>query len=172
MSYLDLLLHGPAEPAALCVPTNDRARCQTIQQLVRPEEVSHLFDPYKVLVGMYTPQGIAEYFRRQFATRYFRFVDDPAWCDRWSTPRRTLRTGTGDCDDLAILALAMLRYIDVHSYIVVGDLSGNGHAWIEGEDSAGFFLIEATTGALIRHRPNHYRARIYAAPGWCTLVSA
>jgi transglutaminase-like putative cysteine protease len=96
-----------------------------------------------------------------FATGELRYIADPDWCDLWGPPSETFDRGGGDCDDLAIVALSMCRFIGLNkSAAVVGLMWQRGvygwHAWVEGEDDAGWFLIEATTPAILRARPNSY----------------
>lgn len=67
----------------------------------------------------------------------------------------------------------MLLKGGVEAFVVVGhfcddDLKCTGHAWVEGRDERGWFMIEATSGGLFRRcRPIDYVPQLYLAPGQC-----
>lgn len=59
----------------------------------------------------------------------------PDAVDHWQTPLETVRSGTGDCEDIAILKYTALRGQHVHSWLVLGTLQdGTGHAEIMLDD--------------------------------------
>lgn len=164
---------APQVPAHLCVPYDTESRCWAAQTLVRPHEVAHLFShaptgvPQPPLADM-----VAGWFRETFAAGGLRYIPDPQTCDRWSSPAETLLRGGEDCDGLAILATSMLLHGDVDCHVAVGRWCNRqdcqGHAWVEGRDAAGWFLLEATSGALHRHaRPGEYKPELWARPGFC-----
>lgn len=149
-----------------------------IRQYVRPEDVAHLIQtvPAYALPRGFTRAGnIAEFLRACLACGSLRYIPDPKSCDRWGRPHETLRRGGGDCDDLAIFAASMCRAMGVSMAVVVGThCSGracDGHAWVEGEDEAGAFLIEATSGRLYRHvRPAEYNRQYLLTPESCAVA--
>lgn len=60
--------------------------------------------------------------------------------DQWKLPWETLRDGYGDCEDMAVLGLSILRNMDVESYMAV-EL---GHVLAAIPDSNGYVYIEMT----------------------------
>lgn len=55
-----------------------------------------------------------------------RYVKDPAFVERFATPKRTLQEKAGDCDDSSILLGALLESIGHETRLILldGDLSG------------------------------------------------
>ncbi len=161
-----------------CVGLTLIDRCVAIRQYVRPEDVT----PYIQTVPTYDlPRGftragnIAGFLRSCLAEGTLRYIPDPEDCDRWGRPRDTFRRGGGDCDDLAIVAASFCRAMDVPMAVVVGTMCNgqacDGHAWVEGEDEAGGFLIEATSGQLYRrHRPPEYKRHFLLTPEACAAA--
>jgi len=102
---------------------------------------------------------------------------DPPGCDRWCSPHTTLydHEGKGDCDDLTILGASILLATGVDAAVAVGHLCGpvlcGGHAWVEGVDEHGPFLLESTNGQLHRDRPARYHLQLLAGPGWCSRAA-
>jgi transglutaminase-like putative cysteine protease len=167
VSILDALY----SPAQIQVGPDIPSRQRALANLLRVAEVKHLFSPRRV--GPHAPvTSLAEEIAAWMATRLrnssLKYISDPATCDLWQSPARTLTRCGGDCEDLVILGLAMLHHQGVESYMVTGAFNSSGHAWIEGRDNGGGFMIEATTGAMIRGnrtrvgfdgaRPFQYRA--------------
>ena len=90
------------------------------------------------------------------------YIPDPSTADLWQSPAATLQHGGGDCEDLSILAASALTALGIPVDVVIGDVwngrAWSRHAWVEGDDRNGGFLLEATTGAVVRHtRPDSYR---------------
>ncbi len=141
---------------------------------MRPEQVNdiaRLLAP-RVVFGHPAGDVVANYIRTELATRRLRYIADPAGCDLWGPPAATRMRGGGDCDDLSAFALSVLNEMGTPASMLVGFLCRNrrceGHAWVEGVDRLGFFLLEATSGALHRHgRPSVYRAHYSLFPGQC-----
>jgi transglutaminase-like putative cysteine protease len=83
--------------------------------------------------------GLTDYY--EIATNTLHFVEalmpytpDPEERDFWQTPTETLYLQTGDCEDGAILYVALLRALGYPVYFgVYVKLSGKGHvfAWVE-----------------------------------------
>lgn len=101
---------------------------------------------------------LACWFRSQFESGALRYIPDPEGpLDFWCSPKTTLERGGGDCDDLAVLGASILRASGMTGRVVVGTHDGDGHAWVEGRDERGSFLLEATSGDLARTwRPSAY----------------
>jgi hypothetical protein len=49
--------------------------------------------------------------------------------DHWQTPIDTIRSGTGDCEDIAILKYTALRSQHIHSWLVLGLLRNKGEVY-------------------------------------------
>ena len=70
--------------------------------------------------------------------------------DNWRPPWQTWHTGEGDCEDMAVLMVCMLRYLGIECRLVAGkrpcanldfsSLGGTGHAWVQvkASDMPGF----------------------------------
>jgi Transglutaminase-like superfamily len=155
-----------------CVLATPQARCDAIQRLIRPGEVAHMV---RAVPHWNIVDSVGAWLRNQYAARVFRYQADPANCDRWCTPAQTISTGRGDCDDWAIVVCSMLHARGVAADFVAGHLCRNGdsggHAWVEGRDHQGWFLIEATTGNVIRTgRPASYIPHAFLRPGACRFA--
>lgn len=157
-------------------------QCYAISELVRPWEVADLIQevPRWMLPRGHTLAfNVAGWLRAQFRDGTLRYIPDterPYGYDHWCSPSATLERGGGDCDDLAILSASLLLAGDVDAWVVVGTLRKGrrnvGHAWVEGADERGGFLVEATTGRLVRNvRPAQYRASLLLGPEGCELAA-
>ena len=76
----------------------------------------------------------------------------------------------------AILAASMLMAGGVAVDVVVGHHCNgfvcDGHAWVEGHDDQGWFLLVATGGHLLRRaRPASYAPHLKLRPGVCRLAA-
>jgi transglutaminase-like putative cysteine protease len=156
---MNLLLKGR------CVTSTLADRCIAIRSYVRSSDLTGRAQTGPAEPGV-TPAGsVARWMRGMFASGRLRYIKDPeGWCDLWRSVWETFENGGGDCDDLAIVTAAVCDMIRVPWTIVVGTVDphspNHGHAWVEGTDGAGWFLIEPTarTDNLCRHsRPVLYR---------------
>jgi hypothetical protein len=161
--------------AHFCVPLDFESRCAAALELIRPEEVRHwisVLPPGYAAPAPFADQ-VALRMRQEFAAGRLRYMPDPPSCDRWSSPAETLRRGGEDCDGLAILVTSLLAWGTARCEFVVGHLCDGwqacgGHAWAEGIDEAGWFLLEATSGALHRQQPTIYKPAMHVRPsGGC-----
>lgn len=141
----------------LFVPATEAAQAAAVRELVRPDEVAHLTcgldraDP---------AWSIGKWIRGLRALGALRYMDDPPGGDLWRAPACTISSGGGDCEDFAILAAAMLLAMaEADVDVIVGLFDGQPHAWIEGVDRAGYFLIETTRGDLYDGPNPHYAPR-------------
>ncbi len=159
-------------PSCLRVSYSTEARWRAARALVRPREVSDLFRsvPNFSLPRDYSEAGsVAKWLENSFADGSLTYRSDPPDVDIWCSPARTRGTGGGDCDDLAILAGSMIAYAGAAPQIAIGYYCNgqtcDGHAWVEGEDRRGWFLLEATNGQLYRYRrPERYRIKQLIRP--------
>ena len=84
----------------------------------------------------------------QAAVRRCRYVEDatmddtPADC--WQTPRQTLRKGTGDCEDSALLLTDWMLGNKIPARMVLGTMDGGGHAWCIVRVDKTDYLLEST----------------------------
>lgn len=161
-------------PTCSCVGPDPEERCRAIQHLLRPQEVAHLvkWSHSHPRTRAASAAQVARWLRQRFACGLLRHFHDPPTCDRWCSPAQTLRQGGGDCDDLSILAAAILAQMQTPAVVVTGLLSCRnrlvGHAWVEGNDEGGWYLLEATTGKLFRRaRPPTYLAQHFQGIGLC-----
>lgn len=131
-----------------------------VHSLVRPRQVKRLGG---MLATKLWPLPPVEQVAVFLAHGRLRYAKEPGTSDLWQSPRLTLSRGGGDCEDLAILGMSLLIALGLDDVVLVlGTLHSRtrrpqGHAWLEGWDRQGWFLLEATTGRLIRHRrPDEY----------------
>jgi transglutaminase-like putative cysteine protease len=141
-----------------------------VKLLTRPQEVIELA---RKIWQMTNPMNtwaysVAVFYQTRILEKILDYIPDPYSVDFWKSPRRTWRDGGGDCEDLSIFVASLLAYRlpAENLWVVVGRVRNNyrwvGHAWVEGRDQNGWFLIEATTGEFYRHqRPNDYRVEAH-----------
>jgi transglutaminase-like putative cysteine protease len=164
-----MLLHLRQCSGCRQVSLSARERYQAIRELVRPWEVAHLWLPRRPHRSPRpsTADEVAAWFRWMFRVGKIRYIPDLAGPDIWCSPSATLEREGGDCDDLSILAASSIESRN-HRLVVniaIGnlctDLGCIGHAWVEGIDEDGWFLLEATSGELFRRkRPRDYRIHL------------
>lgn len=150
-----LKINGSAESQAFAV-----------QYLVRPNEVEQFItrtpSSYAPRSSRPFAEQVADWLRSKLSSRELSYQRDPGGpLDYWSAPSHTLTWRGGDCEDLTLLGVSMLLAGGVSAHVAVGNLwdgsSFGGHAWIEGQDGRGFFLIESTTGDMWRYgRPSSH----------------
>jgi transglutaminase-like putative cysteine protease len=155
-------------PSSNFLRIDDSFRSQyfAVQRLVRPLEVEQFIHraPAPLVLRNAPPfaEQVAEWLRSRLSSGQLSYEPDPNGpLDYWSAPSHTLYWRNGDCEDLTILGVSMLWAGGVSAQVAIGDYwdgsSLGGHAWIEGHDARGFFLIEATTGDMWRYgRPGNY----------------
>ena len=127
-------------------------RVGALRALVRPREVVRRLGPV---------EGLCADMIADFMADNLTYIADGAEADVWCSPQATLHKGGGDCDDLSIFACAMARAAGCIADVKVGYLfeaeeGWIGHAWVEGVDRHGPFLLEATAGVVYRDRPAEY----------------
>ncbi len=141
----------------LLIPAGVRSFQEAARELVRPSEVP----PAWAGAGA-SADALGAALREARASGVLTFAPDPQGSlDRWCTPSATLARGSGDCDDFAILACSALRAAGGRAWIVAGWRGRESHAWVEGHDARGAYLLEATSGQVWRlegARPHPYRA--------------
>lgn len=163
-------------PGCFCVKPSPENWCHAIARVVRPEQVRHLLLPLSNPPPNWSSAAnVAAHMRRRFERGALRYIADPAGCDLWGPPRATLMRGGGDCDDLSAYALSLLHAMGKDADMMVGVLCSpgrcEGHAWVEGHDEQGHFVLEATSGHLYRSgRPPGYSAQYQLRPGRCLDV--
>lgn len=165
-------------PSCLYVRNVPASECRAALNLIRPGEVVHVaaWIDANSAPDRATADIVGDWLEANFDKGILRYVADPPVGDVWCSPGETLGRGGGDCDDLAILATSLLRQCDVDAQLVLGNVCDHqgcvGHAWVEGQDEEGWYLLEATNGALHRDvRPYGYHAQLVAFSESCRVVS-
>lgn len=155
------------------------SQSRAIRALVAPEEMADLLvvcDAGRLPLGYSFAHAVARWLAHHLASGALTYIPDPegeldVWCSPWATRAR----GGGDCDDLAILVASFLLAGGIDAHVVVGSLvhggSRVGHAWVEGVDRFGAFMIEATSGDLARTRPRTYVPFIRLGPSTLELAA-
>ncbi|MEQ9150884.1 MAG: transglutaminase-like domain-containing protein [Parvibaculum sp.] len=128
-------------------------RQRALSELIRPAEVAWV---PRALGGIAFADQVGAWMRRRF-----QYKPDKPTRDVWCSPEVTLTRGGGDCDDLAIVGCSVLRAAGFEAVVRTGTMDQGrgpvGHAWVEGCDHNGWFLLEATSGSVHRcHRPSGY----------------
>lgn len=156
----------------LSVSANPNDRNQAALQLIQPREVQDLVKVVpngQLQRGHSSGAGVTNNLRSLFNQKTLQYIPDPVR-DIWRSPRATRLNRGGDCEDLAILAVSMLRFSTNQCAMAIGALwspptrSWVGHAWAEGIDEHGRFMIEATSPAIHRlayAHPWNYRLDYY-----------
>ena len=160
-----------ATPDRTCINVRPSrvARYCAVRRLVRPYEVAALIprSRFPTLPAWLWVTRTGAWLQSRFREGTLAYFADPdVTIDQWCSPAATLGRGGGDCDDLAILATSLLVAAGVDAYVVVGEAFNgwrwDGHAWVEGADEHGGFLLEATSGRIARGwRPAWYRAEAF-----------
>jgi hypothetical protein len=157
-----LKINGDSESQAIAV-----------QHLVRPNEVERFVtrtpSPFVPRHAWSFAEQVAEWLRSRLSSGKLSYVPDPNGpLDYWSAPSHTLAWNGGDCEDLTILGVSLFAAVGMPAQVTVGTYwngsSSGGHAWIEGQDERGFFLIEATSGDMYRWRPGNYLVTRWITP--------
>jgi len=154
VGVLALLLRNSPRPTRACRNVAPEERLEALAQLIRPDEVSWV---PAWLGGILAAEKVGSWMRRTF-----KYKPDKPGPDQWCPPAVTLKRGGGDCDDLAIMGCSVLRAAGIESDVRTGTMDQGegpvGHAWVEGYDWRGWFLLEATSGAVHRCLPAGYVA--------------
>lgn len=161
-----LIVSPPGE--ALCVRCQVPDRAKAARRLIRPHETSAIaierwtLKPPSQFDAYFRPSAIVGRWMEAFrASGRLLPMLDPSRCDFWKSPARTWHDGGGDCEDFAIFALSLLRNLGVKASLITGTLHGVGHAWVEGHDRLGWFLLETVTGQVSRSFPPGYSVHRY-----------
>lgn len=169
------LFNPPPPPSVIRLYGNPQAQHDAARKLVRPWEVESLIDrnvsPLVALLNPPIADQVARWLRGQFASGQLSYISDPeGFLDYWCSPAVTLQRRGGDCEDLALLSLSIILAAGGSAQLAVGTLwngrTADGHAWVEGQDAQGGFVLEATSGDLYRHwRPAQYTLSRLITPG-------
>ena len=138
-----------------CIQMTPNGWRRALSILIRPYEVANLLRivPISRLSKNFSfVKNVANWVNKNLE-----YIPDPDRCELPLSPAETINRGGGDCEDLAGVAVSLLIAGNIPCRIVLGLYSGIGHAWVEGRDNRGWFLLEATTGQLYRRRrPRNY----------------
>jgi|SRR5271157_257871 len=163
---------APCEYGCFCI-SSVTDWCTAGKKFIRPQDVSFMvsFVAPTTAPSQYDfVANVAQWIG------FFTYEADPQG-DTWCPPTQTFATGTGDCEDLSLLVVSVLNAGGVSASLTIGmflDPGGAfGHAWVEGVDANGSFLIEATNGKLYRgQRPALYSPSLHVSGGTCAWGSA
>jgi hypothetical protein len=152
---------------------------EAVQVLVRPHETTAIaaeLGGFSRRAAVPFAPLFSAWMQEQFARERLRYLFDPNGQDLWWSPSATMHRQGGDCEDLSILACSVLLAAMRPSTLVFGLLNTGtqwmGHAWVEGCDEQGGFLLESTTGQMFRRsRPDTYRATAAISKGHFSLLT-
>ncbi|MEI7998375.1 MAG: transglutaminase-like domain-containing protein [Candidatus Omnitrophota bacterium] len=85
--------------------------------------------------------------------RYMRDDEYIPGDDTWQTSLQTYTRGLGDCEDHAILLADWMIGLGYDARVVIGNVKGQGHAWVVLIKDGKEFLLEATDKASRRRYP-------------------
>lgn len=161
------MYYPSSNPEVIRLSGDHASQYRAVQLLVRPWEVQHLITrrapTLAELIRKTTfVEKVAQWLEGKISSGEYSYIADPkGFLDYWCAPALTLRRNGGDCEDFTLLTVSLLAAGGVSAHVAIGTAwngsSFGGHAWVEGVDSRGFFLIEGTSGQMFRHRPNEYR---------------
>jgi predicted transglutaminase-like cysteine proteinase len=130
LTSLTKISHQPAtfsQMRALVTPNDDGVKTVLAEALAVPSQVAK---------GQTGDMVAFEKIRDWLASQIKYTLDEEAHgvSDYWQTPSETLELGTGDCEDLSILLVSLLRAYGVpldQVFVAVGnDLNDNWHAYV------------------------------------------
>lgn len=86
---------------------------------------------------------------------YVRDIESVGLSDHWATPQETLRRQTGDCEDYAILKLALLEELGVPAHslsltVLKNEMLNAFHAVAAIETDRGFFILDNMHDQVLR----------------------
>jgi predicted transglutaminase-like cysteine proteinase len=109
---------------------------QTICKLyVTPQEASLVALKNRILEDKFvlTPNWMA---LRDWVGNNIKYTNDSSSHqedDYWQLPMETMQSGTGDCEDFAVLLCSLLRadgWLQNDVYVIVGEEDNSYHAWV------------------------------------------
>lgn len=173
-NHSDLSRPRDARPSAYCVSSDVNVRCSTAQDLIRPLELQSLITTADRMNAFRWSAAIviALKMKGYFEQHRLHYQADDEHCDLWRSPKLTWELGYGDCEDLAFVVASLLALLGCEPIVVVGRVLVRGrwagHVWVEGRDTRGGFLIEATSGRLHRGtRPVEYHPELFVTRASC-----
>lgn len=98
----------------------------------------------EIIKGVHARDYVSEYAAiLNWVRKNIRYVRDPVTIEQVQTPRATLESGTGDCDDMATLISAMVGHIGGRTRFSAGAFNRSpsgqpmlAHVWAEAFDPA------------------------------------
>jgi transglutaminase-like putative cysteine protease len=101
--------------------------------------------------------------------------DEEKWHspDFWQTPETTLLTGSGDCEDQALVLWSAAPLLGLpRGRLVIGTLDGGGHAWVEFPEFFVPLIADSTSGSVLAsHQALSYCPDICIEPSDRRLAS-
>lgn len=91
-----------------------------------------------------------------FVQNHIRYTRDPLTVEMLQTPEQLLERGVGDCDDKAILLMAMLHAVGIPAMFVVGGRAPNmfEHVWVAAYLNGQWISMDATEPHAMGWTPN------------------
>lgn len=143
--YKDLLIR--AKEAYATTNTMDKERmCKIIAQSERRErEISKYLEMVRPIRGQFdSPEAISKWLRKNI-----HYEADRTGDDYWQAPYETLEKKSGDCEDYAFLAQALLSEISIQSQVVMVSykkgIEKKGHAMCFFDRGAGYEYFSGST---------------------------
>lgn len=171
------LVGGLGSVEAVCRALDDqhlsalqRRWCALGSRLYAPHEVMPFLRPYLVPAFSSIPERIGQLTRWVHSAVTWT-SDMGKWHmpDYWQAPAVTLAHGTGDCEDQALVLWSAAPLVGLpKGLLVIGELHGRGHAWIEFPELPIPLLADATSGTVfVRDLAPQFVPRLrVGAPAW------
>lgn len=108
-----------------------------------------------IVKGLFPHDYLSEYVAILCWIRtHIRYVRDPVTIEQVKTPRAVIETEAADCDEMGVLAAAMVGTIGGKSRFVAGSFPGNGsltHVWAEAWDpgSKAWVILDPVPGRRV-----------------------
>jgi hypothetical protein len=96
--------------------------------------------------------------------------------DEWQTPQKTQEIKKGDCEDIAILLLYLLRQNGYNADVVFGithKKSERFHAWVELNFEGKIYVMDPTIGFIAQRKgmPKFTYIQVLGIPKLCDKIS-
>jgi hypothetical protein len=167
--YRELLIKAKEAYATINTADKERMRKIIAQSEQREREISKYLEMAKPIRGQFdSPEAISKWLLKNI-----RYESDRTGDDYWQAPYETLEKKSGDCEDYAFLAQALLSEIGIQSKVVFVSykkgIEKKGHAMCVFDRGAGY---EYFSGATLNKSPSAFIEQIMEQkyPGWLTIA--
>lgn len=167
--YKDLLIRAKEAYATTNTADKERMRKIIAQSERRKREISQYLEMIRPVRGQLdSPEAISKWLRKNI-----HYEADRTGDDYWQAPYETLEKKSGDCEDYAFLAQALLNEIGIQSQVVMVSYKKGtekkGHAMCVFQRDGGY---EYFSGSVLSKHPASSIEQIMNReyPGWLSIT--